>query len=78
MSAPVIARGIAIGVTTGITAAFALAAPALSATTEDPAKVGMYGVQDPTYDGTFRQSLAMLALDSVGGGVDPAAVSWLL
>jgi hypothetical protein len=76
--APAIARGIAIGVATGIAAAVAMAAPAQSATTTDPGKVGMYGVQDPTYDGTFRQSLAILALGAVGGAVDPAATEWLL
>jgi len=55
-----------------------MAAPAQSATTADPAKVGMFGVQDPTYDGTFRQSLAILALDAVGVTVDPTAIEWLL
>jgi hypothetical protein len=76
--ASAIARGIAIGVTTGLAGAVAVAAPAQSATTTDPAKVGMYGVQDPTYDGTFRQSLAILALGAVGSPADPTAVAWLL
>ncbi|MEU3334815.1 prenyltransferase/squalene oxidase repeat-containing protein [Streptomyces sp. NPDC006668] len=38
---------------------------------------GMYGTADPTYDGVWRQSLALLAQNEVG--VDPAdkAVAWL-
>jgi len=28
---------------------------------------GLYGQADPTYDGAFRQSLAILGLDAVGG-----------
>ncbi|MFD5099902.1 prenyltransferase/squalene oxidase repeat-containing protein [Streptomyces albidochromogenes] len=39
---------------------------------------GLYGEKDPTYDGVWRQSLALLAQDTVG--VEPAAkaVNWLV
>ena len=39
---------------------------------------GLYGSQDPTYDGVFRQSLAILGLDAIGVRQSPAAVRWLL
>ncbi len=38
---------------------------------------GLYGKSDPTFDGAFRQSLALLGLHSVGGPVPAAAVNWL-
>ncbi len=39
---------------------------------------GLYGTADPTYDGVWRQSLALLAQDAAG--VEPAgkAVTWLV
>ena len=37
---------------------------------------GLFGSQDPTYDGTFRQGLSLLALDAVG--IDSASgAAWL-
>lgn len=50
------------------------AAPAGAAPTSD---AGLYGVQDPTYDGVYRQSLTILALHAVSAPVDPAAITWL-
>lgn len=38
---------------------------------------GLFGVADPTYDGAFRQSLAILGLGSAGVPVPVVAVSWL-
>lgn len=38
---------------------------------------GLYGGQDPTYDGAFRQSLAILALTTSDRPVPPSAVRWL-
>jgi hypothetical protein len=38
---------------------------------------GLYGQADPTYDGAFRQSLAILGLDAVGGAQGAGTVSWL-
>ncbi|MCW2763200.1 MAG: hypothetical protein JWR85_3401, partial [Marmoricola sp.] len=50
-------------VTAGLLAGTALvAAPAQAATPTSFAQVGLYGTTDPTYDGVFRQSLAVLGL----------------
>jgi hypothetical protein len=42
------------------------------------ADVGLYGSTDPTYDGVYRQSLAILGLKSAGQQPDARAVGWLL
>jgi LPXTG-motif cell wall-anchored protein len=39
--------------------------------------VGLFGTQDPTFDGVYRQSLALLALQSAGATPDAAAKDWL-
>lgn len=41
-------------------------------------QVGLFGSQDPTYDGAFRQSLALLAFVAADRTPPPAAVDWLL
>ena len=38
---------------------------------------GLYGAADPTYDGVFRQSLAILGILSVGGPQPTTALNWL-
>ncbi len=38
---------------------------------------GLYGKSDPTYDGAFRQSLAILGLAAVGQPEDTTALDWL-
>jgi LPXTG-motif cell wall-anchored protein len=48
-----------------------------AAVTSDPSKVGLYGAQDPTFDGVYRQSLSILALVAAGQTPAPAAVTWL-
>lgn len=40
--------------------------------------VGLYGSQDPTYDGVYRQSLAIVSLVAAGQAPDSRAVDWLL
>jgi hypothetical protein len=40
------------------------------------ADTGLFGVQDATYDGAYRQALSLLALAAVGQ-TDAAAVAWL-
>ncbi|MFE9673060.1 prenyltransferase/squalene oxidase repeat-containing protein [Streptomyces sp. NPDC006259] len=63
------------------TAVIGAAAPAVAASPSPTPSValpsGLYGSTDPTYDGVWRQSLALLAQDTVG--VEPAgkAVDWL-
>jgi hypothetical protein len=62
----------------------ALAVPALVtvAPTASAAPVttitGLYGSTDPTYDGVYRQSLAILGLHAAGRSPRPEAVQWLL
>jgi len=38
---------------------------------------GLYGPEDPTFDGVLRQSLALLALLSAGVAPNPEAIIWL-
>ncbi|WKX70088.1 prenyltransferase/squalene oxidase repeat-containing protein [Streptomyces sp. XD-27] len=38
---------------------------------------GLYGTKDPTYDGVWRQSLALLAQDAVGVTPAESGVKWL-
>ncbi|MFI9610525.1 prenyltransferase/squalene oxidase repeat-containing protein [Streptomyces sp. NPDC052023] len=65
----------ALAVTAVIGAAATPAAHAASPSPSLPS--GLYGTSDPTYDGVWRQSLALLAQDTVG--VEPAseATDWL-
>ncbi|MFF0445097.1 prenyltransferase/squalene oxidase repeat-containing protein [Streptomyces sp. NPDC004609] len=60
------------------------AAPAASAATSPPPSPpaavtpsGLYGTTDPAYDGVWRQSLALLAQDTVGVRPAGKAVDWL-
>lgn len=38
---------------------------------------GLYGAADPTYDGVYRQSLALLGLEAAGVTLPATAVAWL-
>jgi hypothetical protein len=42
------------------------------------ALTGLYGTTDPTYDGVYRQSIAILGLHAAGRTPRPEAVQWLL
>jgi hypothetical protein len=53
----------------------ALAVPSASAA---PPAGQLYGQTDPTYDGVYRQSLAILGLNAAGIEPADAAVEWLL
>ena len=55
-------------------ACIATAAPSSAATADR----GLYGSADPTYDGVFRQSLAILGLAAHDVAPPVAAVTWLL
>lgn len=56
-----------------------VAAPAVAAANTGPSSdVGLFGVQDPTYDGVYRQSLAIIGLTAAGQAPDANAVGWLL
>ena len=54
-----------------------VAAPAFAAT-GGSTDVGLFGAQDPTYDGVYRQSLAIMGLLANGQSPDANAVNWLL
>lgn len=45
--------------------------------TLDAREPGLFGAADPTYDGIFRQSLAILGLEAAGVTPPATAVSWL-
>ena len=44
----------------------------------DPDNRGLFGSQDPTYDGVYRQSYALMGLAAAGVAAPPAALQWLL
>jgi hypothetical protein len=66
----------------GLLAATALVATAAlgaaPASAAEPVQVGLFGTQDPTYDGVFRQSLSLLAYVASGQEPPAEAVTWLL
>jgi hypothetical protein len=62
----------------GLTLAGTLGATGTAHAASTPANVGLYGTTDPTYDGVFRQSLALLGLHAAGQTPDRTAVTWLL
>jgi hypothetical protein len=49
-----------------------------SASTSRAVPSGLYGSTDPTYDGVWRQSLTLLAQDTVGVRPSAKAVDWLV
>ena len=50
----------------------------LAAAPNDKSTIGLFGAQDPTYDGVYRQSLSLIALDTAGARVPASSVKWLL
>lgn len=66
-----------------VCAAGAVLAPASGAITapitkSTPSNAGLFGTQDPTFDGVYRQGLAMTGLTAVNQRVPKAALTWLL
>ena len=70
--------------TTRITVAAAAAALVLPAILPSPASAatqappGVFGTSDPTYDGVFRQSIALVGLRAAQTPIPPSAVGWLV
>ncbi len=63
------------------TAVIGAAAPAAADSSPSPSPAlpsGLYGSADPTYDGVWRQSLALLAQHTVGVRPAPKGVDWLV
>ena len=65
-----------VGMATTTTAA-PTQAPAASRTA-DSSDAGLYGAADPTFDGVYRQGLAITGLRAVKASVPSSAVSWLV
>ncbi|MCD9872694.1 prenyltransferase/squalene oxidase repeat-containing protein [Streptomyces guryensis] len=59
------------------TAVLGAAVPAVAASPSPSIPDGLYGTSDPKYDGVWRQSLALLAQDTVGVKPAATAVDWL-
>ncbi|MFI9543277.1 prenyltransferase/squalene oxidase repeat-containing protein [Streptomyces sp. NPDC052016] len=72
-SAAVLAATAVIGAATPAAAADPTPSPSPSVVIPS----GLYGSTDPTYDGVWRQSLALLAQDTVGVKPADKAVDWL-
>jgi len=70
-----VASALALGLVAAATPS-ASAVRQVSAVTADTR--GLFGATDPTYDGVYRQSAAILGLASVGAEVPASAVAWLL
>ncbi|MCB5183454.1 prenyltransferase/squalene oxidase repeat-containing protein [Streptomyces antimicrobicus] len=75
--AAALAASAALSVSAAPAALAAPAAPSPSGSQAPGAPAGLYGTTDPTYDGVFRQSLALVAQHTVGVRPAPAAVDWL-
>ncbi|MFI5817992.1 prenyltransferase/squalene oxidase repeat-containing protein [Streptomyces rishiriensis] len=60
-----------------VPAVAATAPPTASPTPSTAIPAGLYGTADPTYDGVWRQSLALLAQHTTGVAPADAAVTWL-
>ena len=73
-------RILGITIAAAVASGFLLSAPqAIAApTSTDKAAIGLFGQQDATYDGVYRQSLSLIALDTAGAKVPAASVKWLL
>lgn len=73
------AAALAVTVVLGAAAtptAFADGSPSPKPSTSTLPK-GLYGTKDPTYDGVWRQSLALLAQDAAGVTPAKSAIDWL-
>ena len=64
----------ALVLTTGLVLPLFALTPAQAATT---APAGLFGIQDPTYDGVYRQSEAILAYSALDKPVPESAIGWL-
>ncbi|NUK54266.1 terpene cyclase/mutase family protein [Streptomyces lunaelactis] len=77
-SAAALAASAVLGIAIASAAApTAFAAPSPKPTPSAVMPSGLYGAGDPTYDGVWRQSVALLAQDTVGVKPAAKAVDWL-
>lgn len=69
----------ALAATVTLSTALAAAVGIAPAATAAPSPtVGLYGASDPTYDGVWRQSMAVMGLAANGITPPAAAITWLL
>jgi hypothetical protein len=66
------------GVAAGLLIAVVGPAEAIAAAPAAPANVGLFGAQDPKFDGVYRQSLSIIGLVATGHRPDANAIDWLL
>jgi LPXTG-motif cell wall-anchored protein len=62
----------------GASAAVLMTGAGVAAAATPASDVGLFGVQDPTFEGVYRQSLAITGLVAAGKTPDANAVNWLL
>jgi hypothetical protein len=78
---PIHAATLTAALTLGLALAVAPAAPAAPAAPTAPtatgSNAGLFGSADPTYDGAYRQSIAIIGLVAAKAAVPPAAITWL-
>ena len=61
-----------------ITSALLFLAPGIAPAHAQTTDRGLYGTADPTFDGVFRQTVAMIGLNAVGARPSATAINWLL
>jgi len=72
-------RRILVFLATAVMAMCVTAAPLTSpAHAADTVDRGLFGTQDPTYDGVYRQSYALMSLAAADIAAPPTALQWLL
>ncbi len=67
-----------IGVAAMIVTLLSTAVTPSPAQAADPATRGLFGSQDPTYDGVYRQSYALLGLAAINAAPPRVTLRWLL
>lgn len=76
-SAAVFAAALVLGMSAAPVALADDAAPSATPSASPAHPAGLYGTSDPTYDGVFRQSYALLAQHTVGVHPAASAIDWL-
>jgi hypothetical protein len=81
-------RGLAVGTLGAALTASTLLAPSVAGAQERPYEAdpvqpatvssGLFGTADATYDGTYRQSYALLGLQATDAPMPQAAIDWLM
>lgn len=69
-------RTIAISAASGLAIGLAATSP-LSTASAATSDAGLFGSADATYDGVYRQSMALIGLDAADAALPPSAVAWL-